>query len=156
MSSPDVMIFDMDIAMHQKKFFNGENVVPLAPPPSPNSSSKRKFANLTPIPMSRLIDCCEELVIKQTKNTFNPRSSKPLSMKRKTSDSDECCSSSSSSSSAGTSPGGTSDCSCSFGKRSRSSMNIDSGSFRRLNFSLSELSVAIAASETNDDESMEL
>ena len=156
MSSPDFMIFDMDISMHQKKMFNGEGTVPLAPPPSPNLT-KRKFGNLTPIPMSRLIDCCEELVIKQTtKNICNTRSSKPLSMKRKTSDSDEYCSSSTSS--AGTSPGGTPDCSRSFGKRSRSSLDIDSGSFRRLNFSLSELSAAIAdaSSETNDQPMMEL
>ena len=157
MASADFMIFDMDVHTTQKKFSNGEGRVPTAPPPSPNSSTRRKFANLAPLPLSKLIGCCEELVAKKENNFSNICKSKPLSMKRKTSDSDESCSTSSS---AGTSPGGPSSSSsssdfssCSFGKRSRSSLECGSNSFRRLDFSMSELRAAISIS---DDMAMEL
>ena len=154
MSVADVMIFDMDLYTNQKKLLNGQGSIPTAPPPSPNSSTRRKFnTNVTPLPISKLIGCCEKLVIKQNNSNMDMFTTKPLSMKRKTSDSDE---SFSSSSSAGTSPGGsTTDYSCSFGKRSRSSLDVGSSSFRRLNFSMSELTAAINASET-DDMTMEL
>lgn len=153
MSSADFMIFDMDLHANQKKMLTGEGRIPTAPPPSPNSSTRRKFANLTPLPLSKLIGCCEELVAKKENNALNICKSKPLSMKRKTSDSDESCSTSSS---AGTSPGGpTTDYSCSFGKRSRSSLESGSNSFRRLDFSMSELRAAINSSD-GDDMAMEL
>ena len=149
MSSSQIMIFDMDLQIDKKKLLQGESSVPTAPPPSPNSSNRRKFANPTVLPMSRLIGCCEELVLKQNIDSTNLYKSKPVSMKRKTSDSDGFCSSSTSSS-AGTSPGATSDYSCSFGKRSRSSFEVGNISFRRLDFSMSELSAAINASQSND------
>ena len=141
----NAMIFNMDLSndTHTK---TGEDTIniPSAPPPSPNLNSRRKNLMNLRLPMSKLIECCEDLVIKQSSNFTNYRS-QPLHMKRKTSDSDECCSSSSSS--AGTSPR-ASDCSSSFGKRSRSSMNLESFSFKRADFSLMELSAAISASET--------
>lgn len=145
MSNMDVMIFDMDLSnASQRKITDADSCLPSAPPPSPNSSSRRKLLNFQ-FPMSKLIDCCEDLVLKQNRNIFSTFKSRPLSMKRKTSDSDECCSSSSS---AGTSPGGSSDCSCSFGKRSRSSQNFQSFSFKSTDISMMELSAAISSSDT--------
>ena len=98
------------------KLMTEDNSVPCAPPPSPNFTSRRKAMNI-PIPFSKLIDCCEDLVTRTSKIDIGSYKSTPLHMKRKTSDSDDCYSS-------GSSPG-SSDSPCSVGKRSRSSLNLD-------------------------------
>lgn len=144
MSNVDVMIFDMDLNnAAQGKITDTDGCLPSAPPPSPNSSSRRKLMNFQ-FPMSKLVDCCEDLVLRQNRNLLSTFKSRPLNMKRKTSDSDECFSSSSS---AGTSPGAA-DCSCSFGKRSRSSQEFQSFSFKSTDISMMELSAAISSSDT--------
>ena len=133
-------MFEMDLHQALKgKLLTEENSIPCAPPPSPNFNSRRKVASI-PIPFSKLLDCCEDLTTRTSKIDIGSYKSTPLHMKRKTdSDSDDCYSS-------GSSPG-TSDSSCSVGKRSRSSLDLDNiALLQSTDFSVTSLPVDTTSS----------
>lgn len=111
------MIFEMDLTQHMKSKLLEETSVPCAPPPSPSFNSRRKPMNIS-VHLSKLVDSCEDLIAKTSRISLGSCRSSPLHMKRKTSDSEDCYSSESSP--------GISEISCSVGKRSRSSLNLDS------------------------------
>merc|ERR1712080_274275 len=118
------MLFDLDLNQSSRrvKLVGEHEPIPCAPPPSPNFGSRRKGVIPMPmLPLSKLIHSCEDLINRTSKISLGSKSSSPLHMKRKTSDTDD------SSSSGGSSPGSSSpDLSCSVGKRSRSSLDFDS------------------------------
>ena len=123
------MIFELDLNQSGRvKLVGDDESMPCAPPPSPNFGSRRKGVNIPLLPLSKLIDSCEDLINRTSKITLGSQSSSPLHMKRKTSDTDDCCSS-------GSSPG-SSDWSCSVGKRSRSSLDFENLSLLKSDFSV--------------------
>ena len=131
----EMLLFNIDLNSSKSGILLDQSSLPCAPPPSPDFSSRRKPIT-SPLPITKLFECCEDLILQTNKMNINVARNS-LHTKRKTSDCEEF------SPSPNSSPINTNMQSGVDKKRSRSSFDFDNfPEFQEKDFTISAISIS--------------